>query len=154
VVELTANRPAVERARAVANTGDWELSFDRPQAAAKKYGEAYAMLERDGMPGDEIDAEFGSPRMLTGFSLAPRRGVPNGPGDQAMHYVVASFQVTRTGRTRQISIVETNPPDSTRLKIRARKALSLSRFRPRIKNGEPVDASGVQIRYVFPRTSG
>lgn len=65
-------------------------------------------------------------------------------------YVVVSFDVTRTGKTRNIEVVESQPSDAYSIRSKARDYLKVTRFRPRFSDGTPVLTRRVTHRYLFP----
>lgn len=70
---------------------------------------------------------------------AQRRGIEG--------YVVVEFTVTTEGATRDVRVIESTPPG-----IFDRAAVSAAqqfRFQPRIRSGQPVEASGVRNRITF-----
>lgn len=153
VAGLTAAQDRdIEHALALANLGDWELVFDRPQGARENYRRAYAKLQAAGLSPADIDREFGSPRPLKSFSLARRAPPPDNDEVPPNAYVKATFRVTRSGKVRAIEVVEMHPPENARMVREARTTLSNTRFRPSIGDEGPFEDT-TTIRYVFPDVS-
>ncbi|MCP4508489.1 MAG: hypothetical protein GY826_19125 [Fuerstiella sp.] len=66
-------------------------------------------------------------------------------------YVVAEFDLSRTGRARNIQIVDSSPADDNDFRRQAKRAISKDRFRPRLEGGIPIKASGVSLKYAYSR---
>lgn len=149
VVDIFNNNPdlpADSHAMAIMHLGDWYQLFNRRNTAAGSYEQAYAMFKNDGMESEEINKLFDRPRSLPALSLPLEyKKEPKENSD----YVVAKFDVTKTGRAINIEIIESYPPDSQMLRRRAKRTIKGTRFRPRFENGQPVETSGVNLRYIF-----
>ena len=63
--------------------------------------------------------------------------------------MVLQFRVTRRGRTKNIKIIEANPPDVARMERRARNALKNFIYRPRYAAGTAVDTAMVNYRLAY-----
>ncbi len=150
VVSLT-EIPAseIQHGLALANRADWDLIFDRTQASAKTYREAYEQLKSAGLSENELTTEFGSPRRMSEFSLERRENSDGElqPTDQP--YVTASFDVSKTGTVRNVEVLDAHPVDDRNNIRRARTTLRATRFRPGIGGDGPIETSST-IRYVFP----
>jgi len=132
-------------ARALVHLGDYNLALDRKWNAMKNYRRAFDVLEEYGAGEQELEAIFGQPRRVEPFVI-PGREMP--APDQS-RYVDARFDVTRSGWPRDVVILETSPADDSRLKKKGLHSVAAVRFRPRFKNGRPVDTENVSLRYVF-----
>lgn len=67
--------------------------------------------------------------------------------DAVPGHVLVAFDVTTTGRTANISIIESEPPglkDET-----TARSIARSRFRPRMIEGEVVRANGLARNFTF-----
>ena len=154
VIEITRKRESqVEHGLALANLADWELLFDRTQTATALYREAYQQLRHAGLSEDELANELGRPRALTHFTLKrrlpPNSAEPSPRESDQTAYVTTSFRVTRSGRVRNIDVVDARPSENKSLYRQARRRLSRMRFRPSIVMDGPVAATST-LRYVFP----
>ena len=110
------------------------------------------MLKAAGLSEEELAIEFERPRKLSQFTVTRRtHGEAIASGGE-VPYVMASFNVTITGRARNVEVVEAKPADNSRMIRRARVSLRDARFRPRITEEGPVEASST-IRYEFPDES-
>ena len=129
--------------------GDWDLLFDRRDAANKTYAQACAQLATSGMAKAEIDQLFAQPRSLPALP-GPQPGTGE-PAQQAMGgtYVLARFDVPPSGRPTNIEIIEANPVDNKVMLRRARQRIRATRFRPRLEDGQPIATTNVSIRYEF-----
>lgn len=140
--------PKDGHALALTHLGDWYLLFNKRNSAAKSYDEAYKLMSENEDTKKEIDSFFSHPRILPTIKL-PVEEDPDTEIKENPSYVVAMFNVSPTGRARNIEIVESNPVDDTSIKRKAKKSIASSKFRPRFENGIPVETTGVKIRYVF-----
>lgn len=170
--------PPESHALALVHLGDWNVLFNKWNSAHEAYSEAYALLSEDGRPREEIDELFEQPRSLPAIGLpeeqlraflsggeAPPEDDPAvrtaiddwNPQDtlaftegdlEPAPYVVLAFDVSRSGKPMNISVVEATTEDQSLMR-KAKKSIAARRFRPRIQDGEVVDASGVKIRMVF-----
>jgi hypothetical protein len=152
VTQTDGSTDAVRHALAIANLGDWELAFDRSQSARELYQRAYHTMKAAGVPEGTVHSEFGHPRRLHRFSLEPIERVEDRAGDAGTGYVTASFTVAKSGKVRNISIVEASPVDNVRIVRQAKESLRETRFRPTITADGPIEAI-TTIRYVFPEVS-
>ncbi len=142
----------IQHGLALANLADWELIFERTQSATKNYRRAYELLKAAGLSEEELAIEFERPRKLSQFTVTRRtQGEAIASGGE-VPYVMASFNVTLTGRARNVEVVEAKPADNSRMIRRARVSLRDTRFRPRITEEGPVEATST-IRYEFPDES-
>ena len=72
------------------------------------------------------------------------------PDELNLRYVIVSFDVTPTGKTRNIEVVSSNPSNAYSIRSKARDYLKVTRFRPRFAEGGPVLTQQVTHRYLFP----
>lgn len=151
-----AQLPPEAYALALVHLGDWFLLFNKWNSAEETYSQAYNVLMDKGLPREEIDSFFAQPRSLPAISLPESEPNPEEEQGAEEHrlteelpYVLVSFDVSKSGRARNIRIIESNPPDSISLQRKARKSIAASKFRPRLENGELVDTTDMQLRYIF-----
>lgn len=141
--------PAADHGAALILLGDWYLLFDRRSAAKEAYAMAYSVLQESGIQKEDIDEIFAKPH-----SLPARQPVADYQPDQDNNisdddkYVIARFDVSENGWARNIEIVESSPADNVPLIRRAKNSIRITRFRPRLENGQPVATAGVNIKYV------
>jgi hypothetical protein len=153
---VNAQLPPEAYALALVHLGDWFLLFNKWNSAEDTYSQAYNVLVDKGLPREEIDSFFAQPRSLPAIGLSGSDPYPEDEQGAQEHrlteehpYVLVSFDVSKSGRARNIRIIESNPPDSISLQRKARRSIAASKFRPRLENGEPVDTTDMQLRYIF-----
>lgn len=150
IIDIHANNPNLPvdmQAMAMTHLGDWFLLFNKRNSAAETYKKAYALLEQDGMEQQQIDSLFGQPRTLPAIRLPVHREEDLTPENPP--YVVASFDVSPSGKASNIQIVESMPEDNVSYLRRAKRSIAATKFRPRYEKGKPVSTTGVNLRYVF-----
>lgn len=148
ITDIYANNPELPADAygiALTHLGDWYLLFNKRTTARKTYQTAYAKLEESGMQPEDIDRLFSTPRSLP----ALRMPFEYEDDDANSPYVIARFDVSKTGRARNIEIIESSQAGDESLKRQAKRTIAATRFRPRIEDGQPVETPGVNIKYVF-----
>ena len=136
----------LELARVLRDLGDWDTAFGFGEIGGD-YQKAWALL------GEVEDGErlqrrwFYEPRYVFQENPSTRGLARIGtPGVQQGH-VLVTFDLTTNGRTANVEVVESQPPgfkDET-----ATRAMGQSRFRPRIVDGEIIEASGLVRDFTF-----
>lgn len=161
VSELTASdTPNVRHAMAKLNYANWQLLFNRPQTARKEYAQAFTAFVASGVDREALNQAFAEPERIKAFTLKHSvskrisQSAKTKPEDFADNepYVVATFDVTRSGEVRNVDIEKSWPQDDRRIRLQTRARLASSKFRPALIDGKPVQKKDVEIRYVFPRT--
>ncbi len=150
IVEIHANNPILPvdtHAIALTHLGDWFLLFNKRNSAATTYDQAYQLLSNEGFDQQKIDSLFGRPKTLPAIRLP----VQNEKDiiDEDPSYVIASFDVSASGKAGNIEIIESNPTDNVSFQRRAKRSIASTKFRPRYENGKPVITTGVSLRYIF-----
>jgi tetratricopeptide (TPR) repeat protein len=130
------DRSPVQYAEAIAQLGDWNLSFGRKQTASLSYQQAYKVLAEGGQMTSQADAYFGDPIPVR-FMDEKLRPIVELVPDVNVPELEISMTVTEGGRPLDVKIL--NPPantpkDSMR---KMRRMVSVMRFRPRLANGIP-----------------
>jgi tetratricopeptide (TPR) repeat protein len=146
--------PAEERAAALVHLGDWHLLYDKTGKALDNYHEVYSIAGSEEGLLKKIDGLFSEPRSIPVLRL-PDNGQPQqSPADKDanVNYVIASFNVSETGRPFNIHILEAKPANDASMRRQARQDIRGTRFRPRFEKGQPVASTNVNFRYVFPGT--
>ena len=138
--------PPDMHAMALTHLGDWYLMFNKRNSAAKSYEEAYAIMNANGIEQEDIDRLFGQPRMLPAIQL-PTQDEP--VKNENPKYVIVAFNVSPTGRARNIEVIESFPSDDVSLQRKARKSVASAKFRPKFEGGKAVATEGLKIRYIF-----
>ena len=150
VIEIHAHNPDLPAANhgiALIHLGDWYLLFNRRSTANETYALAYAKLTDSGMQKDAIDQLLAQPRSLPALQMSMAYQQQEEDSDD--NYVVARFDVSKTGHARNIEIIEAKPADNESLQRRAKETIRTTRFRPRLEDGQPVETTDVNIRYVI-----
>lgn len=147
IYESNPQLPSDSHALALIYLGDWYQLFNKRTTAMMSYQQAYAFLSEHQTDTLDIDELFARPRTLPAIKLPlPYKNKQDNKNKQS---VLASFNVTKTGRARNIQIIESDPADDVSLRRRAKKTIKSTRFRPRLENGKPVETTDVSIRYIF-----
>ena len=152
VIDINAHNPdmpATARGTALIYLGDWYLLFNRRSTANETYALAYARLTESGMHKAEIDKLFEHPRSLPALQMPVVNQLDDAKEDNDNNYVLAKFDVSKTGKATNIEIIEAKPADDELIQRRAKDAIRATRFRPRLEDGQPVETTDVNIRYVF-----
>ena len=150
VIKIHAHNPDLPAANhgiALIHLGDWYLLFNRRSTANETYALAYAKLTDSGMQKDAIDQLLAQPRSLPALQMSMAYQQQEEDSDD--NYVVARFDVSKTGHARNIEIIEAKPADNESLQRRAKETIRTTRFRPRLEDGQPVETTDVNIRYVI-----
>ncbi len=150
IVQIHENNPELPRdshARALVHLGDWNLLRGKKTTAYKNYKAAYALLA-DGDDHQEAIAElFGKPQNLPALRL-PLPEIDDKLEEEKTTSVLASFDVSRSGRAKNVQIIESEPADATSARRKAKKTIRGRLYRPRFEKGEPVATVGNKIRIV------
>ncbi len=148
IVRIHETHPELDRgahARALTHLGDWNLLRDRRTTAFRNYKSAYQLLSADDEYQEVIEELFGKPQKLPALRL-PLPGVDEKVASEKVTTVAASFDVSRSGRARNVKIIESDPADAAAARRKARKTIRERIYRPRFENGEPVATLGNKIR--------
>ena len=153
VVDIHRASPDLDDERtaiALVYLADWYLMFNRRQTAAQHYTEAWQLFQAAATEPALIEAILQRPRVLPALRFADEeRAVQSVTGQGPPETVTAAFDVTATGKVRNIRILEVEGEDEDALKRSARRQLARARFRPRVEDGELVATNDVKLRYVF-----
>lgn len=151
VIEIYDNNQEISTgspAQAMVYLGDWYLLFHKRDTAMKSYKMAYKLMDENETPEAEVNGLLDKPQRLPSLQLPWR---DNGEEEsENQNYVIAAFDVTKSGRTRNIRIIESNPADNPGLRRRTKSTIKATLFRPRFQDGEPVATANVNLRYSFP----
>lgn len=136
-----------ELAQALVDLGDWYFLFNKRESAARSYQKAEKLLVE--LEGSEelISYLFGKPHAL---SFRPKGLTPEQKAEQGKNqegFVEAKFDITASGRARDVEIVESNPPGL--MDAIVQQSIKSTRYRPRIIDGRPVLTKGLVYRHVF-----
>jgi tetratricopeptide (TPR) repeat protein len=172
----TAARAELARqyAEAVLDLGDWHLLLDRRQQSAAVYRQAWNIIAEESPAATEDIFEKvvlipSFERRITTSEPRPSGQAPQSATAFAPQYVQAEaadvsaetalrrqrayvtmeFDINRFGRAMNVSIVETSPPDENVMSRRLVSALRDSRLRPRIRDGQPTQVTGLVYRFPY-----
>ncbi|GAB1256338.1 hypothetical protein NBRC116494_08400 [Aurantivibrio plasticivorans] len=160
IYSTNPNAPVGAAAKAKMELADWQLMWDKFHSAKALYHDAYALM------ADEVDNQeltnrfFHNPTALPAISLLESQldtevasdatPTANDPESELLHFVLVQYDVSTYGDARNIEFLESFPADNSSNRVRVRRALEATRFRPRIVNGEPVVSKKVVQKFVFP----
>ena len=142
-------------AEAITHVGDWYLLFDRRRKQAEGlYLQAWELL-RDEEEGDElIQRLFGSVAPLPTFVTTPKNFQLRSSDikiKSSMEHSIAdlSFSVTAAGAVRDIELLSEETEENARRLARVSRDARVSKFRPIVIEGKPVQSDGVIFRYRY-----
>jgi hypothetical protein len=140
------------RATSLVYLGDWNLLFDRSQTARRHYAKAYEIMKNGGVPAERMEQLLGQPVAIPAMRIDSGPETPATPAADTVNarYVVTQFDVSRSGRVRNVRIVEAQPLNDATIQRQARRELRKTRFRPRIEKGEAIATADVEKRFIFP----
>ncbi len=150
IVQIHENNPDLPQdshARALVHLGDWNLLRGKKTTAYQRYKDAYLLLADSAGQEETIAELFGKPQNLPALRL-PLPEVDDKVEEEKTTSVLASFDVSRSGRAKNVQIIESEPPDATSARRKAKKTIRGRLYRPRFEQGEPVDTVGNKIRIV------
>ena len=145
--EANPDLPRDSHAKALVHLGDWNLLRAKKTTAYKNYKAAYALLTEGDQHQETIAELFGKPQNLPALRL-PLPEIDEKLEQEKTTSVLASFDVSRTGRAKNVQIIESEPPDATSARRKAKKTIRGRLYRPRFEKGEPVATVGNKIRIV------
>lgn len=138
--------PDAKRAEALVDLGDWYFFFNKRESAIRTYREALEVLAARDETSQYIEQVFGKPHALT-FQVQEDY-LPKEKSEKKQEgYVEASFDITASGRARDIKILDSNPPEM--MDSIVERSIKATRYRPRIVDGKPVLTKGVVYRHIF-----
>lgn len=146
ILQAQQNPDKLQMAEVLRDLGDWEVAFNT-FPSGNTYREAWALLD-ELEDGERFQRRWFDQPVYVLQARANDRYLadPDEPGARAGHVLVV-FDVTPTGRTTNVSILESEPSglkDET-----TARSIVLSRFRPRMVDGEIVSAQGISRRFTF-----
>jgi|GEM_PF-6058159 len=143
---------AIDKARSVADLGDWYLLFGRTESAGKAYSQAWQVTESDQLARQELDSLFRDPQLMTpqNFGLAPQSARATDSADRDFN-IVARLAISARGEVRSAEILETYPEDNEEMAQKALKNLKKLRFRPRIVSGQMVASDDYTFKLSMPQ---
>jgi hypothetical protein len=136
---------SLRQAEAVAQMADWDLLYSHNGRAIESYEVAHAMLEDARAPASSLEQLFAPPTpvVLPAFQPNP---LARDEKRAAAGYVDVAFEITKYGRSREVEILDAaNASHAAKQDLVA--LIRSSRFRPRLMDGEFVEATPVRMRY-------
>jgi hypothetical protein len=129
--------------RAYVELADWDLLYSQNGVAFGEYEQLHEMFEAADGPEQLIAETFAPPIPIVLPTFKPN------PLDtpRSARYIDVGFEVTRYGESRRIEILAATAgvPDSAKTTLV--NLINVSRFRPRVTDGELGRASPVVLRY-------
>ena len=134
-------------AEILVDIGDWTVAFSKVGPTGEEYLQAWQLLGELENGNALREAWFGDPNYVLRENPSNRGlGNPTDPGALPGH-VLITFDVSPSGRTTNVTVIESVPPglkdDSTA------RAINRSRFRPRMVAGEFVWTRGLARNFTF-----
>ena len=133
-----------------------DLIFEKPVPLPVRFGRdnIEASKERLGLdqPGQEelkSDQATDSGVAVAGPREAPAIASPQ-TRTETTKAVTASFNVSASGRVRNVKILEQEDAEDRSLRRQAIRLMRRTPFRPRLVAGKPISTQDMQIRFVFP----
>ena len=149
-LDIVQSQPAPDPkmlAEVLRDLGDWDVAFSRIGSDGEAYKRSWQLLGQV-ENGDELRRDWYQQTVFVYREPLSQRGLSNDPNAPEGH-VVVEFTVDQTGRTGDVTIVESDPPG---LKDDAfARQFRQSRFRPAIRDGELVPerrAFDIHFRYI------
>ena len=146
--ETRPDLPVASHARALAHLADWLLLRGKRMTAYENYKTAYRLLADAGEHEALIEELFGAPRHLPALRLPLPQVDKKLEEEKKTTTVLASFDVSGSGRPKNIRIIESDPENATSARRKAKKTIRSRLYRPRFENGEPVATLNNKIRIV------
>ncbi len=146
--------PPGAAAGAKVELADWNLLFGRWQTATALYEEAYQSLSESADTQTLVTKTFGRPVALPDLSLTEFGGQDSDEPEDVKEvedqaYVLLRYDVTRFGETSNVEILDSYPERNINNRVKAKRALQTTRFRPRMEDGQAVETTGLVHRYIF-----
>ncbi len=150
IIDIHSNNPnstPLTLAKAKTELADWYLLFNKKHTAMQGYREAYKLLAGSDNSEKNLESLFGHPRSLP--SLPDYHHISAKSPVKKDGYILARFDISARGRANNIEILESKPEKAVHSRIKVKRLLRSTRFRPRFAAGEPVATQGIVQRYVF-----
>ena len=143
---VASSEPLATQMELRAEVADWELLYSNNGAALNIYHEVYEQLMAEGVAREAIDRIFlpESPVVIPSFLPNP---LVSDDTPESTGYIDVGFEITRFGEGRKIDILDTSANASKASRQHVVRLITLSKFRPRMVDGEFARASPVQVRY-------
>lgn len=132
-------------ARALIHLGDWHMLAEQRGTALQQYKRAYEIMQQSGAGEQDIGKLLGSPASVPSLRLSVAEVDEQLAAGKGAEVVKVTFDVSSSGRARNVQIIDDGGTENVLAKRRAREMVKDSKYRPRFENGEPVDTIGVQV---------
>lgn len=143
IIDPEDPRSKSRRMRALVRLGDWYLIFNKKESALGAYREAQDIASEGGEVSLLAAELFDRPHLLRFQHFEKEEPDPT----KQNGYVKVTFNVTDTGRVRDLKVIESEPAEMMDSEVAS--SVRDARFRPRIVDGKPVDTEGVSLRHTF-----
>ncbi|MCZ6803245.1 MAG: tetratricopeptide repeat protein [Proteobacteria bacterium] len=132
---------------ALTHLGDWYLVFNKPLTAKATYQEAHQLIASNNIKQNVIDYLFANPVQLPVYRSLYRSAPESEQQSTETNFIPVSLDVTRTGQTKNIQVIDSNTEKDKKLHRSIKKTLAATRFRPRFEQGKPVKTSDFNIKF-------
>lgn len=133
-------------ALAILDLADWYLLFDKTRRAFPLYEHVYTLLSAT--EGFAVADYFSEPKVLYFPVPQDPRAPPRAMrGERSQGFVEVTFVISKSGYAKSLRTVDAEPEGL--MNFRVRKSLRLSRYRPVLAEGRPMDKPDHTYRYNF-----
>lgn len=135
--------------------GDWYLLFGKQALGFRQYREAYTVMKSFGVTQGRIEALLNPamPLVVPTFTPTPYTPASQGLADDAgleyRGWVDVHFRLNRNGHARNARVLGKSPGTPRPVEVRLLLMLQDTQFRPRLKEGVPVQGDGTSLRYFY-----
>lgn len=142
--------PLLTLADSALRVADWDLAFGQHPVALDIYERVYGQLVARGVGEDILDERFDS---AVPILVPTTEHNPFDPAEasEGAAYIDVTFEITKYGRGKRPRILAAAPEASEADRKAVHELIVNSRFRPRIVNGEFVNAAVTARRYLTAR---
>jgi len=137
--------PMLSRIERLIQLADWDLLYDQRTLAFDLYAKTHAFLEQRGLAQASIDEFFAPAVPILLPTFQPNLFAPE-LAERATGYVDVMFDVSRYGRTSRIRVLDSTHDASNIVQRRVARWVVDNRFRPRVTDGQAVDAERIVAR--------
>ena len=138
-----------ERTLSLVELGDWHMLFNRRNTAFEIYQTAHDSIATDPEHGALLNKIFGKPTALPISNIVEKAEFTTASEPKLEGYVLLNFNVSESGRARDVEITEIAPPENEKMGVRARRQISATRFRPRFENGVRTPTHDISYRFNY-----
>ena len=149
IVDSQPEPDLLQRAKILIALGDLYTRQGKVETSEANYVEAWEDLSRDDEYLDQRDEYFAEPVRVSGGTFSKIEFNSRGEPDDSLQdgFVLISYTVTVKGRTRNIEIIESEPPGLMDGSIVS--TYKRSHYRPRRVEGVAVASDGLASRHEF-----